>query len=106
MALRKRLSKLLFRKPVDPIKRQKICDGKKREAIVLLFSLMKNYSSHRYEQQLADEVTERAYEYIIGCKAIKAILAGHLHNDYISIINNSLIQLVSGVSSLREVYFD
>lgn len=68
--------------------------------------LMKNYSSHRYEQQLADEVTERAYEYIIGCKAIKAILAGHLHNDYISIINNSLIQLVSGVSSLREVYFD
>lgn len=68
--------------------------------------LMKNYSQHRYEQQLADKITNEAYDFIVNSTAIKAVLAGHLHKDYETVINNSIPQIITGVSSLREIYID
>ena len=66
--------------------------------------LMKDYSPHRFEQQLADDVTREAYNYIINSTTIKAILTGHLHCDYECVLNGSVKQLVTGVSTLREIY--
>lgn len=68
--------------------------------------LMTDYSEHRYEQQKEDEITAKAYSYIINCDSIKAILAGHLHENYEVMLNNRIPQLVTGCSTVREVYID
>lgn len=68
--------------------------------------LMSDYSCHRYEQQKEDSVTADAYSFIVNCKNIRAIFAGHLHENYDGLINNKILQIVTGLSTLREIYID
>lgn len=68
--------------------------------------LMSDYSCHRYEQQKEDSVTADAYSFIVNCKNIRAIFAGHLHENYDGLINNRILQIVTGLSTLREIYID
>ena len=68
--------------------------------------LMQSYTPHRYEQQKQDEITAEAYDFIVTCKNIKGILAGHLHKDFAAMIHNDIHQLLTGCSTIREVYID
>ena len=68
--------------------------------------LMQDYSSHIYEQQKQDEITAEAFDFIVTCKNIKGILAGHLHKDFEGIIHHDIPQLITGCETIREVYFD
>lgn len=68
--------------------------------------LMTDYSTHRYEQQKEDDITAQAYAYIINCENIKAILAGHLHDNFEGLIKNRIQQFVTGCSTVREIYID
>ena len=68
--------------------------------------LMLSYAPHRYEQQKQDETTAEAFEFIVNCKNIKGILAGHLHKDFEGMINNNTFQIITGCSTIREIYID
>lgn len=68
--------------------------------------LMKNYTPHRYEQQKQDEITTEAYNFIVNSKNIKAILSGHLHDDFEGRINDDLYQISTGKTTVREIYID
>ena len=54
------------------------------------------YPEERFRQQMPDTPTERFVEYVRHEPAIKAILAGHLHFNYISYLNVHLIQYITG----------
>lgn len=66
---------------------------------------MSYYSEERLAQQKANEVTEAAYDYILSCPQIKAILCGHVHHDFESKINGRLPQIVTGCSTIRRIEF-
>ncbi len=68
--------------------------------------MMINYSPDRFEQQKQDEFTKEAYDYIVSSKKITAILTGHIHRDFECLINNTIPQISTGVSTLREIYID
>lgn len=68
--------------------------------------LMQNYTPHRFKQQKQDEITAEAYDFIVNCKNIKAILSGHLHKDFEGNINDDLCQLTTGMSTVREIHID
>ena len=63
------------------------------------------YPPDRYRQQRADDVTREAYDYIVGEKAIRAILTGHLHFDREDPVTDTLTQYVIGVTSGRDITF-
>lgn len=67
--------------------------------------LLQDYSDDRYEQQKQDEITAAAFNYIINCDSVKAIITGHIHMDYVGFINGK-IQIASDVSTLRDIYID
>lgn len=67
--------------------------------------LLQDYSDDRYEQQKQDEITAAAFNYIINCDSVKAIITGHIHKDYVGFINGK-IQIASDVSTLRDIYID
>lgn len=67
--------------------------------------LMKNYSEDRFIQQKQDALTAEVFDYIVNCDAIKALITGHIHRDYVGVINGK-IQIASDVSTLREIYID
>lgn len=67
---------------------------------------MRDYSPDRYEQQLQDETTGKAYEYITNCEGIRAILTGHLHEDFEADVTPQLRQYVTGIGTVREVRFE
>ncbi|MBQ6810470.1 MAG: metallophosphoesterase [Firmicutes bacterium] len=69
-------------------------------------ALMQNYTADRYEQQKQDAITAEAYDFIVNCPNIKAVLAGHLHKNYEGRIHEGLPQLVTGLSTVREIYID
>lgn len=83
--------------------------NKKEHSPVYLMNVpqekMEYYSPERYKQQRADFVTEKAYDYILSEPAIKAILAGHLHYDFESTINQKLPQFITGCSTIRKIEF-
>lgn len=66
--------------------------------------LMKNYTQHRFEQQLQDEITSEAYNFIANCKNIKAILSGHLHKNFEGKVNDTICQITTGISTIREIH--
>ena len=68
--------------------------------------LMKHYSSDRYEQQKQDSITENAYDFIVNCDNIRAVLAGHLHENFEGMLTDGSVQLVTGRSTVREIFFD
>jgi len=68
--------------------------------------LMLNYSPERFEQQKQDEITKEAYDFIISNKNIKAILTGHIHEDFECKINDTTLQISTGVSTVRDIFID
>ena len=67
---------------------------------------MAHYTPHRYEQQLADEVTRKAYDYILSQPLIRAVLTGHLHTDAEDALPNGMPQLVTGCRTMRRIRFE
>ena len=67
---------------------------------------MKDYSADRYEQQKEDEITAQAYSFIINSKKIKAVISGHLHENFEGKLTEDIYQITTGRSTVREIYFD
>lgn len=67
--------------------------------------LMRDYPENRFIQQKQDDLTAEAYDYIVNCEAIKALLTGHIHKDFEGFINNKL-QIATDIATLREIYID
>lgn len=67
---------------------------------------MQNYSPYRYEQQKQDEKTAEAYDFIVNCKNIRAILAGHIHQNFEGDVSESIRQITTDPSTVREIYID
>jgi len=62
------------------------------------------YSEFRAVQQRPDEPTLRMIDYINSEPLIRVILTGHLHFNFVSKINDSLVQFVTGCNGdAREV---
>ena len=62
-------------------------------------ALMDKSDEGDYLAQKEDAVTHEAYELITHCDAIKAILAGHMHYDYVSQVTPTLKQYVVNTES-------
>lgn len=82
------------------------CDGDPAYLMSVPEELMQNYTPHRFQQQKQDEITAEAYDFIVNCKNIKAILSGHLHEDFEGKINEEMCQITTGMSTIREIYID
>lgn len=67
--------------------------------------LMSGYAKDRYIQQKADEITFETCEYIKSEPLIKAILCGHLHEDYVDTVHDGLKQYVTHITSVRRIKF-
>ena len=67
--------------------------------------LMTGYAKDRYVQQKGDAVTFATCDYIKSEPLIKAILCGHLHEDYVDTIHDGLKQYVTHITSLRRIKF-
>ena len=65
--------------------------------------LMAEYPADRKEQQTADEATLQAVEYIAGEPAIKAVIAGHLHDNYDGFTECGKPQLVTACKDIRVI---
>ncbi|MBR6571137.1 MAG: metallophosphoesterase [Clostridia bacterium] len=65
---------------------------------------MRSYSPDRYEQQLADETTLSAYEYILSEPLIKAVLAGHIHHSAEDMLPGERPQWITGLHTLRKIH--
>ncbi len=65
--------------------------------------LMKDYPEYRFRQQLADETTLKTVDYIKKQSLIKAILCGHLHDDFESTVN-AKPQFITGIGTIREIF--
>ncbi len=71
--------------------------------------LLKPYDDYRYRQQKPDESTMKFIEYVHGCSAVKAILAGHLHESCESALPSGLMQYITGggyKGYAREIVFE
>lgn len=62
---------------------------------------LRGYSEYRLRQQRADEITREAMAYICSERAIRAILTGHLHYDFVSRVTSDLCQYMTGTDSAR-----
>lgn len=67
--------------------------------------LMTGYDKDRFIQQKADDITLKTCDYIKFEPLIKAILCGHLHEDYVDKVNDHLTQYVTHITSLRRIKF-
>ncbi len=70
--------------------------------------LLEKYSPDRRAQQAPDEATRRAFEYISGEPMIKAVLAGHMHQNYEEPLESGVMQYTTDGSFhgvVREVEF-
>lgn len=79
---------------------------RKRECAFLTstpLDLMKNYPEKRFIQQRADTITLETTEYIKEQSCIKAVLTGHLHFDFDTLLTPTLPQLVTGKRTVRVV---
>ena len=58
--------------------------------------LLKPYDDYRYRQQKPDGATLKFIEYVYACPSIKAILAGHMHENAESILPSGVMQYITG----------
>lgn len=63
--------------------------------------LMRDYPPFRYEQQLADSITREVDAYIRSEPLIKAIIAGHIHENYEGMITDTLPQYAINCTTIR-----
>jgi len=59
-------------------------------------SRMQGYSDYRFRQQRPDAETLRFIDYVYGEKLIKAVLCGHLHENYETVLPSGIMQIVAG----------
>ncbi len=64
---------------------------------------MKDYPKDRYDQQKQDGITAQAYELITTAPNIKAIFAGHMHIDFVSMLTPTLPQYITSCTTGRIV---
>ncbi len=57
----------------------------------------------RIPVERADDITAETVAYIKSEPLIKAILAGHIHNDHESMLTDSLPQFVTGMRTMRKI---
>ena len=67
---------------------------------------MAHYTPDRFAQQLADDVTREAYDYILSQPLIRAVIAGHLHTDSEGTLPNGIPQLVTDCRTMRRIRFE
>lgn len=65
--------------------------------------LIRHYDDYRYRQQLADEPTLAVFDYIKREPMIRAVIAGHLHFDYVGAVTDTLPQIVTGIGTIRRI---
>jgi len=58
--------------------------------------LLERYPPERAEYQRAAEETNRMLDFILNCDGIKAVFAGHLHENYEGMIFGKKMQYVTG----------
>ncbi len=58
--------------------------------------LLKPYYDYRYRQQKPDEATDAFIDYVHSCPSVKAILAGHLHENCESALPSGVMQYITG----------
>ncbi len=58
--------------------------------------LLKPYDDYRYRQQKPDEATDAFIDYVHSCPSVKAILAGHLHENCESALPSGVMQYITG----------
>ena len=71
-------------------------------------SYMKNYSEHRLLQQRPDQATLSFMDFVYSSKEIRAVLAGHLHENAESPLPSGIMQYVTGggfAALAREIEF-
>lgn len=66
---------------------------------------MRAYSEHRYRQQLADETTREALDWLYAQPLLKAVLTGHLHVNFDTEIRPGLRQYAVDCETVRRVRF-
>lgn len=66
---------------------------------------MHGYDDHRYRQQLADETTREALEWLCAQPLLKAVLTGHLHRDFEADVTPALRQYGVGCTTVRRIRF-
>jgi hypothetical protein len=64
---------------------------------------MQHYSPERYEQQKEDITTAEAYRFLSETRLFKAVLCGHLHHDFETVLFGFLPQYTVGIGSAREI---
>ena len=58
--------------------------------------MLQDYDDYRYRQQKPDEETLRFIDYVYEEKLIKAVLCGHLHENYETVLPSGIMQIVTG----------
>ena len=98
---------LLFHDPLfEPeLFEMRMKNAKWASVVAVPHELMKDYPERRYKEQIADEVTYEAVEYIKNEHRIKAIITGHLHFNYEGLLNDRLPQIITGCTDLRLIEF-
>ena len=66
---------------------------------------MRAYDDHRYRQQLADDTTREALEWLCGQPLLKAVLTGHLHKDFVTGLTPAVRQYAVGCETVRRIRF-
>lgn len=59
-------------------------------------ALLTPYDDYRYRQQKPDEATDAFIDYVYSCPQIKAVLAGHLHENAQSRLPSGVMQYITG----------
>lgn len=65
--------------------------------------LTRHYDEGRSRQQIADAPTLAMFDYIKHEPLIRAVLAGHLHFNYVGSITETLPQILTGVGTIRRI---
>ena len=66
---------------------------------------MRAYDDHRYRQQLADDTTREALDWLCSQPLLKAVLTGHLHKDFVTGLTPAVRQYAVGCETVRRIRF-
>lgn len=62
---------------------------------------MNIYPPERYIQQKEDAATREAYDFILSCGLIKAVVCGHVHKNFEAELPSGVPQLITGTDTAR-----
>ena len=64
---------------------------------------MRGYNLWQLYEQTASPTTKEAFDYILSCPSIKAIVSGHMHFDFEARLPSGQLQLVTDRHTMREL---